>query len=44
MRCFDISYGAACNALEYYRKWLKYGGRFYKDYEILTYQLFGFAV
>lgn len=41
---FDISYGAACYALDYYHKWLKNGGRFYKDYEIRTCQLFGFAI
>lgn len=44
MRCFDISYGAACYALAYYHKWLQYGGRFYKDYEIRTCQLFGLAI
>ena len=44
MRHFDISYGAACYALAYYHKWLRYGGDYYKDYEIRTCQLFGFAV
>lgn len=44
MSHFDISYGAASYALDYYHKWLKYGGRFYKDYEIRTCQLFGLAI
>lgn len=44
MNHFDISYGAACNALDYYNKWLRFGGNYYKDYEIRTCELFGFAV
>ena len=36
MNHFDISYGAACNALYYYNKWLRFGGNYYKDYEIRT--------
>jgi Zn-dependent peptidase ImmA (M78 family) len=31
---FKISYEAACYALNYYRKWLYYGGQCYKDYEL----------
>lgn len=44
MRHFDISFGAACYALDYYHKWLKYSGRYYKDYEIRTCKLFGLAI
>ena len=44
MNHFDISYSAACNALCYYRKRLRYGSRYYKDYEIRTCQLFGIAI
>lgn len=33
MEKFCISYEAACYALSYYRKWLKYGKRGYTDYE-----------
>lgn len=32
--CFDISFEAAEYALEYYKKWLKYGSRHYTSYEI----------
>lgn len=32
---FHISYEAACYALDYYMKWLNYGGEHYKDYELL---------
>lgn len=31
---FDVSYEAACNALNYYKKWLQYGDKDYKDYEL----------
>ncbi len=41
---FDISYQAATYALSFYRKWLQYGGRYYKDYEIMICDLFGIAV
>lgn len=40
---FYISYGAACYALTYYQKWLRYSGTTYKDYELRTCKLFGFA-
>lgn len=42
MEHFEISYGAACYALDYYHKWLRYGGSYYKDYEIRACKLFGF--
>lgn len=32
-RIFDVSYEAACYALEYYNKWLLYGGKTFKPYE-----------
>lgn len=41
---FEISYEAAGYALSYYQKWLNYGGRDYKDYEIRMLQLFDLAV
>jgi len=41
---FDISYQAATYALSFYRKWLQYGGQYYKDYEIMICDLFGIAV
>lgn len=41
---FDISLEAATYAMEYYRKWLEYGGSEYKDYEIRLLNLFGLAV
>jgi len=34
MEAFDIGYMAACYALQYYRKWMKYGEREYVSYEI----------
>jgi Zn-dependent peptidase ImmA (M78 family) len=34
MEAFDIGYMAACYALQYYRKWMKYGKTDYVDYEI----------
>ena len=43
MNRFEISYGAACNAFDYYHKWLRYGSRNYTDYEIKTCRLFGVA-
>lgn len=44
MNRFDTSYGAACYAMTYYQKWLRYGGAFYKDYELRTCRLFGIDV
>lgn len=41
---FGVTYGAACYALSYYKKWLLYGGNAYTDYEIQTRRLFGYAV
>ena len=32
-KTFEISYEAACNALSYYYKWLRYGNSQYTDYE-----------
>lgn len=32
---FFISYEAACNALSYYHKWLRYGKPDYTDYEVV---------
>lgn len=32
-KTFEISYEAACNALSYYHKWLRYGNSQYTDYE-----------
>lgn len=37
---FEISYEAAGYALNYYNKWLNYGGVYYKDYELRMLQLF----
>lgn len=34
MVSFDIGYMAASYALQYYRKWIKYGKTDYVDYEI----------
>lgn len=34
MEAFDIGYKASCYALQYYRKWMKYGKREYVSYEI----------
>ena len=41
---FGISHEAAGYALLYYQKWLNYGGRDYKDYEIRMLRLFDLAV
>lgn len=41
---FGISHEAAGYALLYYQKWLNYGGRNYKDYEIRMLRLFNLAV
>ena len=41
---FGISHEAAGYALSYYQKWLNYGGRDYKDYEIRMLRLFDLAV
>lgn len=37
---FEISCEAACNAYSYYKKWLRYGGSEYTDYEETILQLF----
>ena len=39
-RIFEISYEAACYAYEYYKKWLKFGGSNYTDYERQLLSLF----
>lgn len=41
---FEVSYEAAIYAWKYYQKWLRYGGRTYKDYEIKLCGLFGIAL
>lgn len=41
---FEISFEAAGYALSYYQKWLNYGGRDYKDYEIRMLRLFDLAI
>ena len=40
---FNISWRAAEYALQYYEKWLNYGGALYRDYEIKLLQLFQVA-
>lgn len=40
---FNISYEAACNAMGYYQKWLAFGGKDYKEYEIRLLRLFDVA-
>ncbi len=40
---FNISSEAAINALDYYRKWLTFGGESYKEYEIRLLHLFNTA-
>ncbi len=37
---FEISYEASIYALEYYKKWLNFGGRVYTNYELQTIKLF----
>lgn len=37
---FAISFEAAAYAYEYYHKWLEYGGKYYKDYEVKLLALF----
>lgn len=37
---FDISFEAACYAYEYYKKWVRFGGRDYTDYERQLLRLF----
>lgn len=37
---FEISYEAACYALSYYRKWIRYGGSNYTNYELCLLDLF----
>ena len=34
MAAFDVSFEAAKNALNYYNKWMAYGGEHYSDYEV----------
>lgn len=41
---FNVSFEAACYALNYYRKWLTYGYKDYTDYELRLLQLFYKAV
>jgi len=41
---FGLSIEAANNAYNRYTKWLRYGGRFYTDYEISLCKNFGIAV
>lgn len=43
MMAFDISHQAAVIACRYYRKWLKYGGIEYTDYEMKMLHLFKIA-
>lgn len=43
MKCFDISYEAACYAYKYYIRWLKFGGDEYTDYELKMLDLFNVA-
>lgn len=43
-KAFDISIEAARYALEYYSKWLAYGGRKYTSYELKTLEIFKKAV
>lgn len=40
---FQVSLTAACNALSYYIKWVRYGPREYTDYELELIDMFGFA-
>lgn len=40
---FGISHEAACNALNYYKKWLELGEPYYKDYELTLLNLFSNA-
>ena len=39
-KAFEVSFEAACYAYSYYRKWLKYGGSKYTQYEITLVNLF----
>lgn len=39
-RIFNVSFEAACYALNYYRKWLNYGNKDYTSYELQLLQLF----
>lgn len=43
MLTFDISYQAAEIAYKYYQSWLRYGGRYYTDYEEKMLELFEVA-
>ena len=40
---FNISFEAACYAIEYYQKWLAFGDKDYTDYEIRLLRLFEVA-
>jgi len=40
---FEISLEAAFYAFNYYKKWLKYGEKAYKDYELKICEMFGLA-
>lgn len=40
---FEVSYEAARYALDYYRKWLVYGGAYYTGYEIRQLNQFRFV-
>ena len=40
---FNISFEAACYAMEYYQKWLTFGGKNYTKYEIRLLRLFDAA-
>jgi Zn-dependent peptidase ImmA (M78 family) len=40
---FNISYEAACYAMEYYQKWLVYGNKDYIEYEVRLLHLFDVA-
>ncbi len=42
-RLFDVSTEAAIYALDYYKKWLAYGGKEYKNYELIMLEQFNKA-
>lgn len=43
MKYFDLSFEAAQNAYSYYCKWLRYGGKQYREYEVEMIDLFEVA-
>lgn len=43
MECFDLSFEAAKNAYSYYQKWLRFGGKKYRGYEVEMLDLFDVA-